>query len=121
MVQILLYLLGRGLNWPALGRWDDEFDLADAGSADVLTFALWWLYGALCESSEWQATPGKKALGLKVTDESGQRIDFTRATLRFFCQILSGLLMGIGYLMAAFTARKQALHDMLARTLVVRD
>jgi uncharacterized RDD family membrane protein YckC len=79
-----------------------------------------WLYFALMESSSKQATLGKMALGIKVTDLNGNRIGFGKATGRYFAKILSALILGIGFLMAAFTAKKQALHDMLAGTLVVK-
>lgn len=78
-----------------------------------------WFYFAYFESSESQATPGKKMLGLQVIDVDGRRISFGRATGRFFGKFLSGALFNAGYIMAAFTARKQALHDMLASTLVI--
>ena len=84
------------------------------------SFVLTWLYGALLESSEAQATLGKRLLGLRVTDTQGRRISFGRATGRYFSKILSGIPMDLGYVMAAFTERKQALHDMIAKTLVVR-
>jgi uncharacterized RDD family membrane protein YckC len=73
------------------------------------------------ESSSWQATLGKKILGLRVTDLAGNRITFARASGRFFGKILSGMILGIGFLMAGFTARKQALHDILAGCLVLRQ
>ena len=79
-----------------------------------------WLYFALMESSSKQATLGKMALGIRVTDVNGNRIGFGRATGRHFAKILSGLILGIGFLMAAFTEKKQALHDMIAGTLVVK-
>jgi uncharacterized RDD family membrane protein YckC len=78
-----------------------------------------WLYQAAFESSSWQGTVGKKALGLRVTDMNGQRITFGRATGRYFAKILSGMICLVGFIMAAFTERKQALHDMLANTLVL--
>lgn len=81
---------------------------------------LQWLYYALMESSTWQATLGKKALGLEVTDLQGHRIGFGRASGRYFGKILSFLILGIGFIMAGFTERKQALHDILAGTLVIR-
>ena len=80
-----------------------------------------WLYFAYCESSEWQATPGKKVLNLRVTDLNGQRISFGRATGRYFAKWVSGLTMLIGYIMAGFTEKRQALHDMIAGTLVLHD
>lgn len=79
-----------------------------------------WLYFALFESSSWQATPGKRVLGLLVTDMHGRRISFARASGRYFGKILSGAILMIGYLMAGFTAKKQALHDILADCLVLR-
>jgi uncharacterized RDD family membrane protein YckC len=80
-----------------------------------------WLYFALMESSSHQATLGKMALGIRVTDLQGGRLTFGRATARFFGKIVSGLICYIGFIMAAFTERKQALHDMIAGTLVVRQ
>lgn len=79
-----------------------------------------WLYFAYSESSSWQATVGKKVLGLKVTDLDGNRISFGKASGRFFGKILSGMILNIGFIMAGFTDKKQALHDLLASTLVVK-
>jgi uncharacterized RDD family membrane protein YckC len=85
-----------------------------------LAFVGQWLYFSLMESSSWQATLGKKALGIYVTDIDGNRISFARATGRFFAKIISGLTLLIGYIMAGFTEKKQALHDMIASCLVMR-
>ncbi len=79
-----------------------------------------WLYEAFMESSSYQATLGKMIFGLKVTDLYGNRISFERATGRHFAKWLSGMILGVGYLMVAFTERKQGLHDLLAGTLVRR-
>jgi uncharacterized RDD family membrane protein YckC len=79
-----------------------------------------WLYYALFESSHHQATLGKMALGIKVTTMDGQRISFGQASARFWCKIISGLILNIGYIMAAFTEKKQGLHDIIAKTLVVK-
>lgn len=79
-----------------------------------------WLYWALLESSPWQATLGKKMLGLEVTDLEGRRITFARATGRYFGKVISGLLLFIGFAMAGFTEKKQALHDMIASCLVLK-
>jgi uncharacterized RDD family membrane protein YckC len=87
----------------------------------LLALMLGWIYYASMESSSWQATLGKKILGLRVTDLAGNRISFSRASGRFFGKILSGMILGIGFLMAGFTARKQALHDILASCLVLRQ
>jgi uncharacterized RDD family membrane protein YckC len=79
-----------------------------------------WIYEAAMESSSLQATLGKMVFGMKVTDVNGNRISFMRATGRHFAKYLSSLILFIGYIMAGFTARKQALHDMIADTLVIR-
>lgn len=84
-----------------------------------LLFVGNWLYHTAMESSHYQATLGKKALGIIVTDMNGNRISFARANGRFFGKWISGMVMNIGYLMAAFTEKKQALHDILASCLVV--
>jgi len=86
----------------------------------VLIIAV-WLYFALMESSAKQATLGKMALSIKVTDLDGHRIGFGKATGRFFGKIISGMILYIGYMMAGWTAKKQALHDMMAGTLVIRS
>ncbi len=80
-----------------------------------------WLYFTISESSPWQATLGKKILGLRVTDEAGNRIGFGRANGRYWSKILSALTLGIGYIMVAFTEKKQGLHDKIAGTLVLND
>jgi uncharacterized RDD family membrane protein YckC len=89
-------------------------------TAYTISTVISWLYYALMESSAKQATLGKMAIGIVVTDLDGHRISFGRATGRYFGKILSGLILGIGFLMAAFTEKKQALHDILASTLVVK-
>ena len=82
--------------------------------------AVGWLYFALMESSKQQATLGKMALGLKVTDMEGKKISFTRATGRYFGKIISNMIFMIGYILAGLTEKKQALHDMIAGCLVIR-
>jgi uncharacterized RDD family membrane protein YckC len=80
-----------------------------------------WLYVAGMECSPLQASIGKLALGLRVTDLQGGRVSFGRATLRHWSKLLSGpFTLGLGYLMIAFSRRKQALHDRIAGCLVVR-
>jgi uncharacterized RDD family membrane protein YckC len=80
-----------------------------------------WIYYAYMESSPNQGTLGKMALGLIVTDLQGRRVTFGRASGRFFARIVTGMIpLGIGFMMAGFTERKQALHDMIAGCLVLR-
>jgi uncharacterized RDD family membrane protein YckC len=86
----------------------------------VTGFLVSWLYSAGLESSDKQATLGKQLLKLKVTDLKGKRISFSKATIRYLAKILSGLVLLIGYIMIAFTEKKQGLHDIIAKTLVVK-
>jgi uncharacterized RDD family membrane protein YckC len=78
------------------------------------------VYFSLMESSTWQATLGKRLLGLQVTNLHGGRISFGRATARHFAKLISNFSFTIGYVMAGFTKRKQALHDILTQCMVVR-
>jgi uncharacterized RDD family membrane protein YckC len=94
--------------------------LASMEKVFLIVLVLSWLYYALLESSSWQGTLGKKALGLEVTDLAGSRISFGRATGRYFARWISVMTVGIGYIMAGFTEKKQALHDIIAGTLVIR-
>jgi uncharacterized RDD family membrane protein YckC len=80
-----------------------------------------WLYFALMESSSWQGTVGKRLLKLKVVDTDGNPIGFGKATGRYFGKLLSSMICLVGFIMAAFTEKKQGLHDLLASTLVVND
>lgn len=86
---------------------------------DFAMLLLAWVYYATMESSSKQATFGKLALGLKVTDENFQPITFGKASARFFSKILSGILLLIGYLMIFFTEKHQGLHDKIAKTYVI--
>jgi uncharacterized RDD family membrane protein YckC len=86
----------------------------------AVSFVMNWLYFAIMESSTMQGTLGKKALGMIVTDLDGNRIGFGRATGRYFAKILSALILLIGFLMVAWSSRKQGLHDLIASTLVYK-
>lgn len=87
--------------------------------SNILGIIIGWLYFAFMESSEAQATIGKKALGIMVIDAHGKRISFYRASGRHFGKIVSSITLGIGFIMAGFTKKKQALHDMMFDCLVV--
>jgi uncharacterized RDD family membrane protein YckC len=79
-----------------------------------------WLYYAFSESSTMMATPGKKVLGMVVTDLQGQRIGFGQATGRYFGRILSGLVIAIGYFAMLWSPMNQTWHDQMAGTLVLK-
>jgi uncharacterized RDD family membrane protein YckC len=109
----------QGLLFPVLARTDVGAALGAPGFG-ILAGLMYWLYFAGLEGSLLQATAGKMVMHLEVTDGDGRPIGFGHASLRHFAKILSSLLLGFGWLMAAFTPRKQALHDLLAGTLVIR-
>lgn len=82
---------------------------------------LHWLYYTLLEASPKQATIGKFTLGLKVTDLRGKRISLWQANLRYFSRVLSLLPLLLGFILILFTRRRQALHDYVARTVVMTE
>ena len=94
----------------------DQYTLLSAGA-----FLIQGIYHAFLESSPWQATLGKRALGISVTDENGNRIGILRAFARHFGRLLCQITFMIGYLMILLTARGQGLHDRVAGTFVVRN
>jgi uncharacterized RDD family membrane protein YckC len=92
-----------------------------APQLSAIVLVGYFFYCSLLESSSWQATVGKHLLGLRVTSHRGERIGFGRAAARFVAKLLSGLTLCLGYLLFFFTKRRQALHDLIAGTLVALD
>lgn len=115
MMHLAIGAAGGAVDMPTMG-----IHLARGITTFAFSSCVNWIYEAILESSSKQATVGKMALGLKVTDLNGNRISFARATGRHFAKVLSGMILLIGFFMAGFTDRKQALHDMIAGTLVLR-
>jgi uncharacterized RDD family membrane protein YckC len=85
----------------------------------LISFVITWIYYAAFESSRLQATPGKLALGMIVTDTDGEPVGFGTATGRFLGKFVSSIILYIGFLMILFTSQKQGLHDKIAGTLVM--
>ncbi len=115
------YIIGYALDaaiYGTMGRGNQATALASA-LGNIVGIVVTWLYDALLESSEHQATLGKMVVGVKVVDLQGARISFGRASGRHFAKYLSAFICAIGYIMAAFSDRKQALHDHIASTFVV--
>ncbi len=79
-----------------------------------------WMYFAGFESSRYQATFGKRIVGIVVTSSNGKRVSFGQATVRYFAKLLSVLTVGIGFVMIGITQKKQGLHDFIAQTLVIK-
>ena len=117
----LAIMAGVGLGASASS--DDPFasgaGIAFIGGIYLVAITIPLLYFAWMHSSKHQATLGKMAIGIKVTRSDGGRISFWRAFGRLFATFLSSMILMIGYIMAGFTERKQALHDMVCDTLVV--
>jgi len=86
----------------------------------IANIIVGWLYFALMQSSAKQATVGKMALGLKVINKDGSKMNFGQATLRFIGKMISYAILLIGFIIAGFTEKKQALHDMIAGTYVIK-
>lgn len=114
-----IFGIGLGTSVAATGGSVDDVQSLGNSLGGLIGLAIGIAYFCGMESSSLQATLGKKALGLVVTDDNGNRIGFGKALGRYLGKILSGLILGIGYLMVAFTDKKQGLHDKLAGTLVL--
>jgi len=114
-IDIILRHFGKGFG---LDPW---YSKMYAGFSFILILAVGsWLYCAFAESSSWRATIGKRLLGLEVITAEGGRTSFGQATIRHFMKFLSLFCLMIGFLMAGWTKRRQALHDMPCDCLVVR-
>ncbi|HSE83766.1 MAG TPA: RDD family protein [Thermodesulfobacteriota bacterium] len=118
IVFVLAFVMG--LFFTAIGIDVNTIEVIATVMGYFLGVIVAWIYYAVSESSPDQATPGKKLIGLIVTDLDGNRISFGKASGRYWGKILSSIILMIGFLMAGFTEKKQALHDMLANCLVLK-
>ncbi|HUE75544.1 MAG TPA: RDD family protein [Chloroflexota bacterium] len=127
ILGILALVMGQALAifaiHPALGLGTRDADVIGlvVNFTVVAALIMSWLYYTLFESSAKQATPGKIILGLVVTDLNGRRLSLGRANARFWTRALSVLTLMIGFLLAAFTRRRQTLHDIVSGCLVMRS
>ena len=131
MWVMIFPLLGAiGMSFQSLEELDNldhvEFDaiwpvvISVIPAITTVNLLITWMYYALLQSGPRQATVGKMAIGVIVIDVNGGRLSFARASLRYFSKIISSAIMMIGYIMAGFTPKKQALHDIIANTYVVK-
>lgn len=129
--QIIL-LVGRAFVYGAIGLiiyamlfvFDarNQIDLVFRIYAAILAlvdFWITWIYFAAMESSTLQGSLGKLALGIRVSNTDMKRITFEQATARYFAKIISSLTIGVGYLLCAYSSKKQALHDFIGKTVLV--
>ncbi len=129
-VPIILGIIAFGLNLDGINHPSDFFRhdglLMVGGIIGMIMLAILfsvvmkWLYYALMESSKFGGTLGKMAVQIKVVDMNGNRITFGRSTGRYFSRIITNMTLLIGYIIAGFTEKKQALHDLIANCLVVQ-
>lgn len=115
-IQLIAYIVGLAMDVDSSST---DIDWTYMTVSQIIGIIVGWLYFALMESSSNQATLGKMVLKIIVTDEAGNRISFARATGRSFAKYISSLILLIGYFMIGFTKKKQGLHDIIAKTLVV--
>ncbi len=109
---------GVGFVWFTLAGQDELSKNIFSAILNLAMFIISWFYFAGQESSDSQATLGKRVAGIFVTDMQGEGLGFGRASARYFSKMLSSILM-IGYLIVLFTTKQQALHDLIAGTLVI--
>ena len=118
LIIIVLYLLEPFIYGFSLGMTEGRENQVSL-IENIVGLGVYWLYWAGMESSTKQATLGKMVHGIIVTDLEGNRILFGKASGRYFGKIISFLILGIGFVMAGFTEKKQALHDIMAGCIVI--
>lgn len=122
LVMVCNYLIAFFIGFLAaklLNLQTDDVPPAVALAALLIVLGFVLVYYVYAESSPWQATVGKRIMGIKVTDEHVRRISFWRSLGRRAAMAISSLTFLIGYMMCGWTARKQCLHDKIAGCLVV--
>lgn len=93
-------------------------EMAGSGGFVMASIAVAWLYFSLMETFR-SASIGKLILGLRVVDDEGCMISFGKATGRFFSKMLSGLILGIGFLIMLTDENRETLHDGITKTQVI--
>lgn len=116
LVSLLFFILAFG-TFKMIQTEDNQIEAIAAGS--FVLVVMHWLYFTVMESASGQGTLGKLACGIIVTELDGTRISFRTANERFFSKIISVLILGLGFIMAGFTVKKQTLHDKVAECLVI--
>lgn len=129
-VPVIIGIVAFGLNLKDINEPSDFFShngLLMVGGiiglvmlAILISIVMKWLYYALMESSKYGGTLGKMAVSIKVVDMEGYKVSFARATGRYFARIITNMTLLIGYIIAGFTEKKQALHDLIASCIVIK-
>lgn len=119
LLTVVTLPLSMIINLTGAGSGNESVQVALTLVVMLLSMVISIGYYAGFHASRGGATLGKMAVGIKVVRGNGERISFLRAFCRYLATIVSSLILMIGFIMAAFTERKQALHDMMCDTLVV--
>ncbi len=119
LLTVVTLPLSMIINLTGAGSGNESVQVALTLVVMLLSMVISIGYYAGFHASRGGATLGKMAVGIKVVRGNGERISFLRAFYRYLATIVSSLILMIGFIMAAFTERKQALHDMMCDTLVV--
>ncbi|HRX16015.1 MAG TPA: RDD family protein [Spirochaetota bacterium] len=107
--QVFLVVFG-GPNEQGIMAW---------GYANMVMYGLFWVYFALMESSSFHATIGKLFFDVRVIADNDKEMNFKRAVIRNLCKVPSAMILLIGFFMAGWTSKKQALHDIISGSLVI--
>lgn len=121
LLTYLGFLSFIGIDYDISQLQDASYSIMNNRGYMLFSLILGIIYYASLHSSKWQATIGKKIVKIKVTTLEGRRINFVRAAIRYIVMFLFSNILFIGYLLALFTSRKQTLHDLIAKTIVVKD
>ncbi|MEW6364847.1 MAG: RDD family protein [Acidobacteriota bacterium] len=111
----MFLLIGRMESQPA----DSALPLASVLLMELGMYAIWGAYNILM-IGRYGATVGKMALKIRIVTAGGGRVSYARAAGRFFAEILSGMILYIGYIIAFFDSERRALHDHICSTRVIR-
>lgn len=103
----------------AISAWFLSLFIPDDTVESLLIFIVPILYQAYWLSTPKGATIGKNILGIKVIKTNGQTLTFGQAVIRCLAEYISGIILYIGYIIAAFDSKKQSLHDKICNTYVV--
>lgn len=112
---IILWIIGIILSYVVLGNYSI---IQSSPLLSLLQFIVAIGYFTGMESSSKQATLGKAVVGIKVGDEQGRQISLGTAVGRYFCKILSAVILLIGFMMVGWDSKKQGLHDKIMDTYV---
>ncbi|PZS54035.1 RDD family protein [Stenotrophomonas maltophilia] len=108
-----------GASMGAVGSGESAIEIVAQLASALINLCIGMAYYTWFHASKGGATLGKMAVGIKVVRGNGECLTKARAFGRYWAMLLSSFTLGIGFLMAAFTQRKQGLHDMICDTLVV--